>query len=216
MSFTVAPNRKLYYSSGSPYARTIRILLHELGLEYDSNRIDRLRTVEEIASVNPALAIPVLEDRGRILFDTKVIAAWLLDNHRPPTGVALPFTGVLAREEAKWDDLEINAALETLSETMVSLYLYGRDANAAGIDIEEWPYTCRQRDRMERILDWLAPRFTPDGRAPGVFTFQDVVLISICEFTDLRGIHPMSGRPSLDGVRAYFAQRPSILATVPV
>lgn len=208
--------RKLYYSVGSPYARTIRILLAELGLPFESDRVDRVRTVEEIATVNPCLAIPVLQDQGRTLFDTKVIATWLLDTYQPTGDTAPPFAGVLFRPEHRWSDMQVNAAIETLTETMVSLRLLGAEAEAASVDLDALPYMQRQRDRMDRILDWLDGHFTPEGRAPGHFTFQDITMLAVCEFSELRGVHPMSGRAALDATRAHFADRPSVAETVPV
>ena len=67
--------RKLHFSNGSPFARKVRIVLHEKGLDYERDVQDRVRPVEEIASLNPALAVPVLVDRGLTLFDSDLILA---------------------------------------------------------------------------------------------------------------------------------------------
>ena len=40
--------RKLLYSSGSPYARRVRVVLIEKGLEFESDVNDAVRPIEEI------------------------------------------------------------------------------------------------------------------------------------------------------------------------
>jgi len=209
-------DRKLYFSLGSPYARCIRVLLSEFDLEFEKDCINRLRTEDEISHVNPALAVPVLEDGARSFFDTSVIASWLCANYSPAMTDNVPFTGVMVDEKNRWDDMQVNAALETLTETMVSLLLHGRDAETLGATYNTWPYAKRQHSRMDGLLDWLDGHFTPEGRKPGTFTWQDIALIAVCEFTELRGVHNMSGRTALDGTRGYFSERKSILETVPI
>ena len=53
--------RKLYISGLSPFARAIRVLLHELGLPFETDRLDRLRPEEEFSALNPCIAVPVLK-----------------------------------------------------------------------------------------------------------------------------------------------------------
>ncbi len=123
---------------------------------------------------------------------------------------------MLVENARRWDDLQINAALETLTETMVILRLYGSEAERHGAAFDTWPYTQRQHSRMDHLLDWLNGQFSPEGRAPGSFTWQDIALIAVCEFSELRGVHPMGGREALDGTRKFFSKRSSIRETVPV
>ena len=44
--------RKLSYSNGSPFARKVRIVLYEKGIEYEHDVDDRVRSVEEIELVS--------------------------------------------------------------------------------------------------------------------------------------------------------------------
>ena len=98
-----------------------------------------------------------------LLFDTKVISAWLLETYKPAGEVTPAFTG-RPHGDNKWEDLEITAAIETLLETIVSLFLHGRDAAEAGLDFNQIAYVSRQRTRADSILSWLEDRFTPEGR----------------------------------------------------
>ena len=205
--------RKLYISGLSPFARVIRILLHELGLEIETDRLDRLRP-EAFSALNPCIAVPVLEDGGRVLFDTKVISAWLLETYTPATSVEPAFTGV-AHGEDKWEDLEITAAIETLLETIVSLFLYGRDAAEAGLEFDRVAYVDRQRSRADSILSWLEARFTREGRQPGAFTVQDIWLIAALDFIAARDFHPLGQRPNLFSTQSHFKGRPSLRETAP-
>ena len=156
----------------------------------------------------------MLEDAERVLFDSKVIAAWLLETYRPAGTVQPVFNGTSFGDD-KWEDLEITAAIETLLETIVSLFLYGRDAAEAGLDFDRIAYVDRQRARADGILSWLEQRFTPEGRLPGAFTFQDIWLIAALDFIAARDFHPLGDRPNLLGTRKHFSDRPSLRETAP-
>jgi len=119
--------RKLYYSSLSPYARTVRIILSELNLDYLSDQLDKMRPVENISAVNPNLSIPVMQDRGITLFDSGVICEYLFDTYGQryhSISGTVPLFLQMYRPENKWSDLKILATLETLTETLVSIFLF--------------------------------------------------------------------------------------------
>ncbi len=53
--------RSLLYTSGSPFARGVRILLDELGLDYDRNEALSVPGADDPASA-PTLQVPILRD----------------------------------------------------------------------------------------------------------------------------------------------------------
>jgi glutathione S-transferase len=211
--------RKLYYSGGSPYARKIRILLHELELSFESDRLDgALRSIEDFGSIYPNITIPVLEDEGNLLFDSGVIGQYLLETYADKvlgTNSTPPLFNKYFREDSKWEDLKILATLETLTETMVSIFLFSRSMADADINPDAVEYMSRHRIRFDRILDWLDQSATAKGFIQGYFTVMDIQLISTVGFADARDIISWRGRPNLEAIVDYFEGRPSVASTLP-
>src|SRR6476661_8147500 len=74
---------KLYYSPGA-CSQAPHILLHELGLHHDAERVDlKAKTVEDggdYLKVNPKGAVPALQlDSGEVLTENAVILQYLGD-----------------------------------------------------------------------------------------------------------------------------------------
>ena len=209
---------KLFFSDLSPYARQVRILLEELDLTYEEDRLDKMRPIEDIGEINPNLAVPILEDQELTLFDSKVICTYLLETYgsKLPRGhQEIRFSQNLFSEENKWQDLKVSATLETLHEALVSLFLYGREMEAAGIDPETLSYHRRHHSRVDHILDWLDGNWTPDGYAPGKFTYQDLALVTAFDVARARALHNMGSRTNLKGAYKAHSSRASIEATKP-
>ncbi len=161
--------RKLFFSNGSPFARKVRIVLHEKGLDYERDVQDRVRPVEEIASLNPALAVPVLVDRGLTLFDSDLILAYLFETY-PENATDAPrdpsLAPWMARPERRWEDARTLAAIRAFADSVVNLRLMGRD----GVTPETSAYMARQAARAPRLFDWPEARpsvaATPVDGAP--------------------------------------------------
>ena len=90
---------KLYYSPGA-CSQAPHILLHELGLSHDAERVDlRAKTLEDGRSyldINPKGAVPALElDSGDVLTENAVILQYLGD--RSSVGEVLPPIGNFRR-----------------------------------------------------------------------------------------------------------------------
>ena len=69
---------KLYYSEGSPYARKVRIVLAEKGLDFEGDQSHTGMSVEEHAAINPNLQVPIFEDGDLRLFESNLILEYLL------------------------------------------------------------------------------------------------------------------------------------------
>jgi glutathione S-transferase len=68
---------KLYYSSGSPFARKIRVLLLEKNAPHDAELVD-LWGRNDLKSVNPLGKVPALRlDDGRVLVNSPLIADYV-------------------------------------------------------------------------------------------------------------------------------------------
>jgi glutathione S-transferase len=68
---------KLYGSQTSPYVRRIRLLLAQTEHEFINLNIFAEADRQTLASINPTLRIPMLEDDEKIIFDSGVIYRYL-------------------------------------------------------------------------------------------------------------------------------------------
>ena len=130
-------HRKLYYSEAFPNARVVRILLHELGLPFESDRLNQLRPINEFAATNPGITIPVLKDGELVLFDSKIISQYLLETHAKlgsAEGKAPPLLPSWFRDRSKWEYLKLLSSFESLTEALVAAYLVRRSIGEAGFD----------------------------------------------------------------------------------
>ena len=204
--------RRLHFSNGSPFARKVRIVLHEKGLEYERDIDDRVRPLEEIESLNPNLAVSVPVDRGLTLFESNLILAYLFETYpetAPDATRDPPLAPWMARPERRWEDAKTLATIETFAGSMVNIRLMRPD----GVTPETSAYMARQAARVQRCLDWLEARATPEGFAPGWFSAMDIAFICPVAFGEKRGVLAWRGRPRLEALYDRFQRRRSVAAT---
>ena len=91
--------RKLFFSNGSPYARKVRIVLHEKGLDYERDVYDAVRPIAAIRPNNPNLTVPMLIDGELELFESNLIIDYLLQTYPglPPDAASPPLAPSLTR-----------------------------------------------------------------------------------------------------------------------
>jgi len=206
--------RKLIYSNASPFARKVRVVLAEKGLDYEGDASGhRGKPVAEIAKVNPNLVIPVFYDGDLTLFESNLILEYLLQTYpdTPASGAEPPLAPALTRPKHHWRDAKILATLETMAGAMVNL----RHLTVDGVDARQAPYLGRHADRIQSCLDWLEEEATYEGFCPGLFSIQDLNLICHLEFASFRNIFPWHGRPRLEAIVALHGRRPALEATRP-
>jgi glutathione S-transferase len=211
-------SRKLYFSDASPFARAVRVILHELDVAFEGDQLNALRPTSEFASVNPGITIPVLEDGQLSLFESKVIIQYLLETYASPKTAEsdpIPLLRVWNRPEHRWEDLKLLSILETLTETLVAVYLIDRSMGEVGMRSADLGYMQRHRARIGSLLSWLDERATDRGFVPGHFSIMDIQLISALGFADARDVFDWREHGKLEAIVSTFAGRPSINATTP-
>lgn len=72
---------KLIGSTTSPYVRKVRLLLHEFNYEYEFEQLQALSIEgeEALKSYGPLLRIPILIDENKKIYDSSIIAEYLLE-----------------------------------------------------------------------------------------------------------------------------------------
>lgn len=203
--------RKLLYSNGSPYARRVRVVLKEKGMEFESDVNDNLRPIEEIQPHNPALQVPVFYDGDRQLFGSNLIVHYLFAEYAelPSQPADPPLAPSITRPDRHWDDMLTLTAIESAVDALINVRLL-----QSGGKLES-PYIDRQFYRIGSCLDWLEHRVTPEGFWPGVFSVMDMNLMFPLIYGERRGTFDFrSGRwTGIAAMIDHWAQRPSVLAT---
>jgi len=92
---------KLYFTTGSPFARAVRIILAEKGLPFDREETYTTPSVEERARGSPTLQVPTLLDGDLRLWDSAVILEYLMASYpnAPESPGHQPFAGEYVRPD---------------------------------------------------------------------------------------------------------------------
>ncbi len=201
----------LIHSQDSPYARRVRIVLAELQLPYENDLRPSVYGMTDLGALNPNLKVPVWMDPGGTLFESNLIIEYLLARYpaEDPVGAPLPMAPWLRRADAPWEDGKLLATLDSMTDAGFLL----RQLQQNGVDTHAVPYLKRERERIERELDWLDAQATPDGFVPGWFSIPDVNLICALSWAEFRGIYAWQGRPRLEAILRRHRDRPSVAFT---
>jgi glutathione S-transferase len=197
--------RKLFFAAPSPYARKIRIIIAEKGLEAEIEMVARapFEKPADLVALNPLSKIPTLvAEDGLVLFDSPVIAEYL-------DGISSPRL-IPAEGRARWDSLRRQALADGMLDAGVSVLLEGRRPEG-----ERSPgWVQRQTDAITRSLDAFEVEIGAFGEA---LTIGHVALGCALGWLDFRlpQYDWPNSHPRLAGWYSRFSQRPSMLSTMP-
>jgi glutathione S-transferase len=146
-----AKMRALLFTTGSPFARAARVILHELGLDYERREEITTPTVAERAGATPTLQVPTLWDGEMVLWESGLIADYLLNEYRERPSADPPLATDFARPDSKWADKRIFATVQTLgaAATIISQMKW------SGVEHQDSEYLTRSADRLPHLMKWL-------------------------------------------------------------
>ena len=206
--------RALQFTAGSPFARGVRVILDELGLDWERREETTSATVAERAAATPTLQVPILWDGDRILWESGVTAEYLLREYRRRPAVQPPLAAALARPEREWDDRLVFATIQTLGTAVTTV----SQMTWTGVRHCENEYLARCANRLPHLLQWLDARISREGGFfDGELSAQDIFLVCHLEFIVNRplGLDPALARfPSIEALirrlrdRASFQNNP--------
>lgn len=190
----------LLYSPTSPYARKVRVLIRECGL---SARIDEQIALPwddpaALLAANPLGKVPALRlDDGTVLYDSRVICAWVAAQGGTDTG---------SRGSAYWQTQRRAALAEGVIDASVALVMESRRPSAQQSDYS----IARWRNAIARSLDVLEGEV--DALDCGIDAIASATALG---YLDLRhaDLNWRDGRAALSAWYAQFAQRPSMRET---
>ena len=179
--------RKLLFSTGSPFARAVRIVLHELDLEYDKQELLAAPLpIEEMAMATPTLQVPTFWDGDLTLWESGTIVEYLISTYDQRPGITPTLTRIAFRAEAEWHDKLVFSTIQTFgtAATTVSQLTW------TGVTVDNNAHLARSAKRLTYILKWLEEQLNDaeSGFLPGFVSMQDIFLASHIRFVEARPI----------------------------
>lgn len=186
---------KLIGSSTSPYVRRIRLLL--AGQDYDFVNLDIYGEGRDLLrKTNPTLKIPVLQDNGQELFDSRVIAQYLLAKQNHPA--------------LDWNQHNQLTLIDGANDSAVTLLLSKR----SGIDVDQdLLFYNLQRERIMTTLHTLAAMVNAGEFAQ--WNYPAIALYCAVDWLDFRDLVDFSGVESLLAFRDANRAQPGVAETDP-
>lgn len=185
--------RALLFTTGSPYARAIRIILDELGLEYERREEITTPSVQDRANATPTLQVPTFWDGDVTLWESGVIAEYLLATYPQRPNMTPPLADRAWRDTTEWQSKAVFAAIQTLggAATLISQMKW------SGVGHDENAHLTRCAARLPHLMVWLELQLTSlnDGFVAGAVSIQDIFLACHLRFIENRpiGLDPQVG-----------------------
>lgn len=202
--------RALLFTTGSPFARAIRILLDELGLDYERREEITTPSAADRAAATPTLQVPTLWDGEVTLWESGVIADYLLARYPERPAAAPPLAARAFRPEAEWEDKRVFATIQTFgtAATTISQLTWG------GVGVGDNAHLARSAEKLAHILGWLEARLPEDGGGflPGCVSVQDIFLAAHIRFVEARPLGVelrLAAHPKIAALLARLDARPS-------
>ncbi|MBS0520270.1 MAG: glutathione S-transferase [Proteobacteria bacterium] len=199
---------KLYYSPASPYARKVRVVAIETGLDKKIEMVNvALTPVAPNADVdkhNPIGKIPVLSVKGMDLFDSPVICEYLDSHHKGRK--LFPRKG-----RQRWMALRQQA----MADGLLDAALLARYENFLRPEEKRWAdWSKGQMKKVEGVLTQLDAEAKALKGKPTIGTISIACALGYLDFRfatfDWRARHP-----KLAKWYAAMAKTPSMKATIP-
>lgn len=198
---------KLVGNPASPFARKVRVLLHETG-QVDDVEVQFVNTTAvdpspEASAANPLMKIPSLvRPDGCTLYDSRVITRFL--DARATAG--------LYKESRLWEVLTLEATADGIMDAGV-LMVYESRIRPENMRHEGWIEG--QWNKIAGALDALEARWMSHLRGP--LDMGQIAVGCALGYLDFRlpDRQWRTGRGALDDWYTAFAERPSMKATEP-
>lgn len=196
---------KFFYASTSPYARKVRVVIMEKGLQSQVEFVEVIPYDNPAAllAANPLGKVPtLLTDDGMTLYDSPVICHYLDSLAGPAT--------LLAEGEAKWAGLVRGALCDGIMDAGLNIVQEGRR-------LEQY----RSPDLPERwravILRSIAAAEEDIAGYQGPLSLAQIGLGVALGYVDFRlpDIPWRQGHPKVTGWYESFSQRASMQASAP-
>ena len=203
----------LHYIDGSPFARILRVLVREHGVQCKELEIVEFPPPDSFLELNPLGQVPVLIDQGIAYFPTRIAIDALLSRAPGSSGIV---ARSVARSDHRADDEQVLAVILAMGDALAAHHYY-RWAGIGPVDRNRLGFDPAERNlvRVYRTLDWLQARMDATGFHPDLISVQDVALTCFVLWTESRGPIEWRGRPRIEALIERLMTRRSFAATTP-
>lgn len=194
---------KLIGSTTSPYVRRVRLLLADRS--YDFVNLDIYGEGRaELRRVNPALKVPMLQDDGQSIFDSRVIARYLSEKLSEKLG------GKFGHASLTWEQENLLTLIDAANDSFVTLLLSKR----SGLDIDQDAlFYNLQHERIRITLRELA-KHVEKGEFSD-WNYPAICLYCLIDWVDFRKIQDFTGLEPLMDFRSSNRSQPMVKETDP-
>lgn len=176
--------RALLFTTGSPFARAVRIILNELGLEYERREEITTPSADLRAKSTPTLQVPTFWDGDFTLWESGTIAEYLLETYPDRRQLTPPLAALPWREEAKWRDKIVFSTVQTFGNAATTI----SQMKWSGVDAANNTHLKRSAEKLTHILGWLEGQLddASNGFMPDCVSMQDIFLAAHVRFVEAR------------------------------
>ena len=199
---------KLLSATPSPYARKVRIALHEKDIAFELVTEVPWNAGATAPRYNPLGKIPVLMlDDGECFYESRFILEYLELRFPQPAMVPRNVDQLLAAKR-----LEVLA--DGACDAVVLVFMERQRPEAH----RSTPWLARQQGKVEAAVDEIARRIAADSdyAVGDAFSLGDIAVGSLLQYLDLRYPElPWRSHAHLEALAQRLSERPSFRATVP-
>lgn len=204
--------RALLFTTGSPFARGIRIILDEIGLDYERREEITTPSVQERAKATPTLQVPTFWDGDITLWESSLIAEYLLTTYTERSNVTPPLADRVRRPATHWQDKLLLSTIQTFGTTVATI----SQMKVSGVDHDGNKYLTRCGERLRHLMAWLEQQLISqdEGFFENVVSVQDIFLACWIRFIENRPIelNPRLGdHPKIKSLLTRLDQRDSFI-----
>lgn len=187
---------KLYGSKPSPYVRRLRMLMAALDYEFILVDVYAPEDREMLVKQNPTLKIPMLDDDGQVMLDSRMIYQYLLEKGHV-AGLDLTQQNLLT-------------SIDAANDSFVNLFLLHRsDINTA----QDKLYFKLQHERITAVFAHLEQMVQTSAFAQ--WNFLGMSLFALLDWIIFRSLYDMKTYPNLTAYHQEQAMREECIATDP-
>jgi glutathione S-transferase len=191
---------KLYGSTTSPFVRRLRIWLANTEHEFINLLIFEDQDRQLLASKNPTMKIPMLEDEShgdkQVIFDSRVIFRYLSHKFSDPT--------------LNWDQENQLTLIDSANDSLVQMFILSNSDIQAD---EDKLFFKLQKQRVNAVLVQLNEMVACQQFAS--WNYPAVCLYCLIDWIEFRKLHNMQGLTALLEFHDDNTQRIEVTATDP-
>ncbi|BFM04862.1 glutathione S-transferase family protein [Halioxenophilus aromaticivorans] len=186
----------LYGSTTSPYVRRIRLLLEDSDYQFEPVNVYEQTARQAFSDISPIRKLPVLKIDDNVIYDSGVISQyWLMQAGADPLTV---------------QQHNLISAVDAATDSLIIIM----QSKNSGLTVDESKlFYDLQIGRVEACFDWLETQAEQGAFAQ--WDYPTIALLTLVGWVEFRQLRDLSVYPAIEAALAPFANRPSVLATVP-